>query len=265
MVAVAQLVEPRFVVPDVAGSSPVGHPTSVNINFFVNLEQIYKSINYIFSDENLLKEALTHPSLAYEKIDALPDNQRLEFLGDAVLQLVLTNDLCVRCPQLREGLLTKLRSRLVSTKALEEYAIFINLGNYILLGKGEEKSGGRERDSTLSDALEAVAGAIALDTDFSHAVEIVSNWFEPELDTLDTGQSKDPKTRLQELLQGRRWKLPEYSLLSAEGKDHEQCFEVQCRVVELDLVTTGSASSRKRAEQTAATALLEKLESSNDG
>ena len=85
----------------------------------MNLEQIYKSINYIFSDENLLKEALTHPSLAYEKIDALPDNQRLEFLGDAVLQLVLTNDLFVRFPQFSEGLLTKLRSRLVSTKALE--------------------------------------------------------------------------------------------------------------------------------------------------
>ena len=140
-----------------------------------------------------------------------------------------------------------------------------DLGSCLKLGTGEEKSGGRERDSILSDALEAVAGAIALDTDFSRAVEIVRIWFEPELETLDTRHSKDPKTRLQEYLQGRGWKLPDYSLLRSQGKEHEQLFEVQCRVSELDLITIGLASSRKRAEQAAAAALLEKLESSSDG
>ncbi len=216
-------------------------------------------IGHQFSDVGLLERALTHRS------HSKTHNERLEFVGDSVVNLVAAQLLFDRYPDYEEGELSRLRSRLVCREGLAVIAHRFDLGLCLKLGAGEEKSGGRERDSTLSDALEAVAGAIALDTDFSHAVEIVSNWFEPELDTLDTGQSKDPKTRLQELLQGRRWKLPEYSLLSAEGKDHEQCFEVQCRVVELDLVTTGSASSRKRAEQTAATALLEKLESSNDG
>ena len=133
MVTVAQLVEPRFVVPVVAGSSPVGHPISValrNFIFLLEMEKLQQDIGYIFRDEALLVEALTHPSLAYENESETPDNQRLEFLGDAVLQLVLTNDLFERFPDFSEGLLTKLRSRLVSTSALEEYALNINLGNY---------------------------------------------------------------------------------------------------------------------------------------
>ena len=137
------------------------------------MENLQQDIGYNFRNEALLVEALTHPSLAYENPSESSDNQRLEFLGDAVLQLVLTNDLFERFPEFPEGQLTKLRSRLVSTSALEEYALNINLGNHILLGKGEEKSGGRERTGILADAFEALIGAIYLDSDYEKAKSFI--------------------------------------------------------------------------------------------
>ena len=221
--------------------------------------RLQSAIGYRFSDVGLLERALTHRS------HSKTHNERLEFVGDSVVNLVAAQLLFDRYPGHEEGELSRLRSRLVCREGLAAIAHRFDLGSCLRLGAGEEKSGGRERDSILSDALEAVAGAVALDTDFSSAVEVVRIWFEPELETLDTGHSKDPKTRLQEYLQGRGWKLPDYSLLRAQGRDHEQSFEVQCSVAELDLVTTGSASSVKRAEQAAAATFLEKLESSNGG
>ena len=217
------------------------------------------AIGYQFSDVGLLERALTHRSRSKTH------NERLEFVGDSVVNLVAARLLFDFFPDHEEGELSRLRSRLVCREGLAVIARRFDLGSCLRLGAGEEKSGGRERDSILSDTLEAIAGAIVLDTDFGSAVDILRTWFEPELEALETGHSKDPKTRLQEYLQGRGWKLPDYSLLRAQGKDHEQLFQVQCRVSELDLVTTGSASSRKRAEQAAAATLLEKLESSNDG
>ena len=218
----------------------------------MKLEQIYKSINYIFSDENLLKEALTHPSLAFEKIDALPDNQRLEFLGDAVLQLVLTNDLFMRFPQFSEGLLTKLRSRLVSTKALEEYAIFINLGNHILLGKGEEKSGGRSRTGILADAFEALIGAIYLDSDFDTAKDFILYCCNDKMSRVVSDPiEKNPKGELQEILQSRSQEAPNYRVISQSGPDHDRLFTTEVFWKNL-VLGEGSGKSKKEAESNAA-------------
>ncbi len=218
----------------------------------MKLEQIHKSINYIFSDENLLKEALTHPSLAFEKIDALPDNQRLEFLGDAVLQLVLTNDLFMRFPQFSEGLLTKLRSRLVSTKALEEYAIFINLGNHILLGKGEEKSGGRSRTGILADAFEALIGAIYLDSDFDTAKDFILFCCNDKMSRVVSDPiEKNPKGELQEILQSRSQEAPNYRVISQSGPDHDRLFTTEVFWKNL-VLGEGSGKSKKEAESNAA-------------
>jgi len=223
----------------------------------VKLEQIYKSINYIFSDENLLKEALTHPSLAFEKIDALPDNQRLEFLGDAVLQLVLTNDLFMRFPQFSEGLLTKLRSRLVSTKALEEYAIFINLGNHILLGKGEEKSGGRSRTGILADAFEALIGAIYLDSDFDTAKDFILFCCNDKMSRVVSDPiEKNPKGELQEILQSRSQEAPNYRVISQSGPDHDRSFTTEVFWKNL-VLGEGSGKSKKEAESNAATSAID--------
>ena len=218
----------------------------------MKLEQIHKSINYIFSDENLLKEALTHPSLAFEKIDALPDNQRLEFLGDAVLQLVLTNDLFMRFPQFSEGLLTKLRSRLVSTKALEEYAIFINLGNHILLGKGEEKSGGRSRTGILADAFEALIGAIYLDSDFDTAKDFILFCCNDKMSRVVSDPiEKNPKGELQEILQSRSQEAANYRVISQSGPDHDRLFTTEVFWKNL-VLGEGSGKSKKEAESNAA-------------
>ena len=223
----------------------------------MKLEQIYKSINYIFRDENLLKEALTHSSLAFEKIDALPDNQRLEFLGDAVLQLVLTNDLFMRFPQFSEGLLTKLRSRLVSTKALEEYAIFINLGNHILLGKGEEKSGGRSRTGILADAFEALIGAIYLDSDFDTAKDFILFCCNDKMSRVVSDPiEKNPKGELQEILQSRSQEAPNYRVISQSGPDHDRSFTTEVFWKNL-VLGEGSGKSKKEAESNAAVSAIE--------
>ena len=223
----------------------------------MKLEQIYKSINYIFRDENLLKEALTHSSLAFEKIDALPDNQRLEFLGDAVLQLVLTNDLFMRFPQFSEGLLTKLRSRLVSTKALEEYAIFINLGNHILLGKGEEKSGGRSRTGILADAFEALIGAIYLDSDFDTAKDFILFCCNDKMSRVVSDPiEKNPKGELQEILQSQSHEAPNYRVISQSGPDHDRSFTTEVFWKNL-VLGEGSGKSKKEAESNAAVSAIE--------
>ena len=258
MVTVAQLVEPRFVVPVVAGSSPVGHPTSVeDFIFVVSLEQLYKSIGYVFSNENLLNEALTHPSLAYENTGNLPDNQRLEFLGDAVLQLVLTNDLFNRFPEFSEGLLTKLRSRLVSTKALEEYAKFINLGDYILLGKGEEKTGGRSRTGILADAFESLIGAIYLDSDFDTVRDFIMVCCKDKMSRVVSDPiEKNPKGELQEILQSLSQDAPNYRVISQSGPDHDRSFVTEVFWQNL-VLGKGLGKSKKESESNAAISAMQ--------
>ena len=166
------------------------------------MQPLESRIHYKFRNSLLLAEALTHPSLAYESQKPHFDNQRLEFLGDAVLQLIVTEELYKMFPDFTEGRLTKLRSRVVSRRALARFAMAIHLGDYVLLGKGEEATGGRRRLSTLADAFEALIGAVYLDSGPNPARELVLRLFESEIGSMVTSpEERNPKGELQELLQ----------------------------------------------------------------
>ena len=182
------------------------------------MQPIEQRIGYKFRNSLLLAEALTHPSLAYETQKPHFDNQRLEFLGDAVLQLILTTDLYHRFPEFAEGTMTKLRSRLVSRAALQEYARDIGLGQYLLIGKGEESSGGRDRPSTLADAFEALIGAIYLDSGFPEAQRFVLECCEEKMTRIAAKPiEKNPKGELQEILQSLSQRGPTYRVVSETG------------------------------------------------
>ncbi len=217
-------------------------------------------IRYKFRNSLLLAEALTHPSLGHETQRYHFDNQRLEFLGDAVLQLIFTEHLFQIFPDYSEGQLTKLRSRLVSREGLKVHAINIGLGDYMMMGKGEETSGGRARSSALADAFEALIGAMYLDSDLATVRKFVLreamiNIENVKFDTLDV----NPKGKLQELLQALSPKSPEYSILSESGPEHQKVFvsEVYWDGVKLG---RGEGQSKKEAEKFAAEdALVHKL------
>ncbi len=222
------------------------------------MKSLEKRIGYKFRNSLLLAEALTHPSLAYETQKPHFDNQRLEFLGDAVLQLVLTDELYQLFPKFAEGRLTKLRSRLVSRKALERYAIAYKLGKYLMIGKGEEASGGRKRSSTLADAFEALIGAIYLDGSLSAAHEFVLKACEEDLEHVAEAPTEiNPKGELQEILQGLSTRSPNYRIVSQEGPDHCRLFEAN---VEWggEILGSGSGQSKKAAEALAAADALDK-------
>lgn len=216
------------------------------------MEPLEVRIKLKFNNPLLLAEALTHPSLSYETQGQNFDNQRLEFLGDAVLQLILTRELFTAFPTLDEGTLTKLRSQLVSRPALQKYAMRLNLGAYLLMGRGEAASGGRERASTLSDALEALIGAIYLDQGLETATKFVIDLCRPELDELDLDQDHlNPKGRLQEILQASGSPSPVYELLQQRGPDH--CKEFVSRVLWQGMpLGSGQGTSKKLAETAAA-------------
>jgi len=220
------------------------------------MQPLESRINYKFRNSLLLAEALTHPSLAYESQKPHFDNQRLEFLGDAVLQLIVTAELFKRFPEFTEGRLTKLRSRVVSRRALARFALAIQLGDYMLLGKGEEATGGRRRISTLADALEALIGAIYLDAGLTAASELVLRLFEAEIgDMASSSEERNPKGELQEYLQAIHPQAPGYRIISESGPDHRRVFlaEVSWR----DLVlATGKGKSKKDAEARAAAEAL---------
>ena len=220
------------------------------------MKSLEKRIRYKFRNSLLLAEALTHPSLAYETQKPHFDNQRLEFLGDAVLQLVLTDELYHLFPKFAEGRLTKLRSRLVSRGALEKYAIRFKLGKYLMIGKGEEASGGRERASTLADAFEALIGAVYLDGTLTAAREfILYSCSEDLTHVTETPTEINPKGELQEILQGLSTRSPNYRIVSQEGPDHCRVFEAN---VEWNgqILGSGSGQSKKEAEALAATDAL---------
>lgn len=208
---------------------------------------------YVFADRSLLELALTHRSYAKT------NNERLEFLGDAVVNLAAAHVLYHRFPDVPEGVLSRLRSRLVCREALAIQARQFELGDLIRLGSGERKSGGRQRDSILSDALEALAGAIVEDSDLGTAAGCALHWFEPAAAALSVEDGYDPKTRLQEWLQARGLELPRYEVLSTEGEEHALSFTVAARLQTLKASAEGTGSSRRRAEQAAARALLEQL------
>ncbi len=213
---------------------------------------LIERLGYRFAEPALLEDALTHRSAGPG------NNERLEFLGDGVLNFVIAAELYRRKPGFREGELSRLRASLVRGETLAEIARQLELGDFLVLGSGELKSGGFRRDSILADALEAILGAIYLDGGFEACRDCVRRLFAELLDELpDAQQLKDPKTRLQEYLQGSGLALPEYQLLATSGKAHEQRFRVECRVAELALSAQATAGSRRKAEQSAASALLD--------
>ena len=211
---------------------------------------------HAFRDAALLTQALTHRSAGS------PHNERLEFLGDALVNLVVAEALYLRWPRADEGALTRARAELVRESALAAIARTLELGARLTLGPGELKSGGHRRDSILADALEALVAAIYLDSDFGHCREVVLPWFEPALAALPPPNKvgKDAKTRLQEWLQGRQRPLPVYALLHEGGEDHARIFRVSCTLAEPALVTEGEGCSRRAAEQQAAVAALKDIE-----
>ena len=222
------------------------------------MRTLEERISYKFRNSLLLAEALTHPSLAYETHKPHFDNQRLEFLGDAVIQLILTDELFHRFPDFNEGNLTKLRSRLVSRSALSRYASEIDLGSYLMMGKGEEASGGRSRASTLADAFEALLGAIYLDSgkSLTSPCAILLNLCREEI--ASGGRKPDdqnPKGQLQEILQAFSAHSPSYTIVAQGGPDHCRIFEsiVVWRSLTLG---KGSGPSKKEAEIEAARTAL---------
>jgi len=216
------------------------------------MDSLEELLGYKFRNSLLLAEALTHPSLAYETQRPHFDNQRLEFLGDAVLQLALTSHLYQIFPGFTEGDLTKMRARLVSKEALYNLAIGIDLGRFVLLGRGEELSGGRERASTLADAFEALLGAVYLDGGFEAACDVVLKVAKEEVDKIsEEPEEKNPKGRLQEALQAILPESPVYKVVSEEGPDHDKYFVVEVHWNNI-MLASGKGKNKKQAEAAAA-------------
>ena len=212
-----------------------------------SLDKLERKLGYTFKDSELAVLALTHRSYGGR------NNERLEFLGDSIVNFLIAEDLFQRFPEAREGQLSRLRARMVRGQTLAELAREFGLGDFLLLGSGELKSGGFRRESILADVVEALLGAIYLDAGMEACRERVQAWYASRLKTLSvTDQhNKDPKTRLQEYLQSRQQKLPDYELLSIEGKAHAQTFKVCCHVDGLS-DNEGTGSSRRIAEQQSA-------------
>lgn len=210
-------------------------------------EAIERAIGYRFRQPDLLRQALTHRSFG------APHNERLEFLGDAILSCVIAVALFERFGDLREGELSRLRAELVRQESLHRLAEAASLGEHLRLGEGELRSGGHRRPSILADALEAMFGAVYLDGGFADAQAVIRRLYANVLEALDPSKAlKDAKTRLQEWLQGRRLALPVYVLRATRGEAHAQEFEVECQVGELGVSECGTGSNRRAAEQEAA-------------
>jgi ribonuclease-3 len=215
---------------------------------------LVRILGHEFKQTALLTQALTHRS------HGIPNNERLEFLGDGVLNCVVAHLLYQQFPNLPEGDLSRMRAHLVREATLSEIAVSLSLGEYMRLGDGEMKSGGWRRPSMLADTLEALFGAIFLDGGFAAAQAVIEKLYAPLLEGLDPKSlGKDPKTFLQEYLQGRKLALPEYVLLATEGEAHCQSFRIECRIPALKVRAEGSGTSRRAAEQQAAQAAYELL------
>jgi ribonuclease-3 len=216
------------------------------------MNPLEERIGYKFRNSLLLAEALTHPSVGHETQRHHFNNQRLEFLGDAILQLVITEHLYQHFSSEAEGQLTKLRSRLVSRESLRVRAAALDLGQYLMIGRGEEASGGRKRASTLADAYEALIGAIYLDSDLETARQFILSQSKPDLEEVaEAPVDINPKGHLQELLQGISPSSPVYETVSETGPEHDKTFVVKC-VWEGMVLGQGSGRSKKQAETAAA-------------
>lgn len=220
-----------------------------------SLDTFCRILGYQFRDPELLETALTHRSVGSH------NNERLEFLGDAVLSFVISAELFRRFSTVNEGTLSRLRASLVKGDTLALIAIDLKVGDYLNLGSGELKSGGFRRESILADALEAIFGAVYLDSDIEQARQLILALYEDRIDTAQPAANlKDPKTRLQEFLQARRLPLPNYSVTAMEGEAHEQTFTISCSVDGLAEPAIATAASRRKAEQAAAELALRALE-----
>ncbi|MBI3772682.1 MAG: ribonuclease III [Gammaproteobacteria bacterium] len=218
------------------------------------MEKLLRRIGYNFQDASLLRLALTHRSVSNT------NNERLEFLGDAILGFLIAEELYRRFPTAAEGEMSRLRASLVKGQTLAVIASELELGEFMLLGSGELKSGGYRRDSILACTLEALIGAVYLDGGEAACRPLVQSLFASRLDQVSPDMvEKDPKTQLQEYLQARKLPLPVYDLSKVEGEAHSQTFYVECRVTGLPEPTMGEGRSRRFAEQAAASVALQKL------
>ncbi|PCI20505.1 MAG: ribonuclease III [Piscirickettsiaceae bacterium] len=210
----------------------------------LSLDRLQKKLGLKFRRIDVLEQALTHRSIGHK------NNERLEFLGDSILGFIVADRLYEQFPGADEGVLSRLRASLVNGDTLAELASKLELGEELVLGQGEKKSGGRHRKSILSDALEAIIGALYLDQGFVKTQQWLLSLLKERLDvlTVETAE-KDPKTRLQEHLQACGHNVPEYTVLTITGSDHDQLFEVQCKVTGINELLFARASSRKKAEQ----------------
>ena len=203
------------------------------------------------NDEKLLIQALTHRSAAKR------NNERMEFLGDAVLGMVIANDLYASQSELSEGQLTRARARIVKRESLASAGRRMNIGQFLVLGAGELRSGGRDRDSIVADAMEAIFAAVYLQNGLADAERLIRGALDVEIKaSIERSMDKDPKTALQEYLQAHKLELPQYSVTDVQGQDHQQQFFVECSAATLDTATSAVASTRRQAEQSAAAQAL---------
>jgi ribonuclease-3 len=221
-----------------------------------SLLELQARLQHTFNDSRLLTQALTHRSFSSDHYE------RLEFLGDSVLGLAISDLLYAQLDKLPEGDLSRVRANLVKQETLHQLAVGIRLPDVIRLGEGEIRSGGSKRPSILADALEAVIGAVYLDAGYDEAKALVHRLYEavsvnPQMDAI----GKDPKTELQEWLQGRRMKLPLYKVVGTTGAAHKQSFDIECEIAELRLSERGIGGSRRAGEQAAAAAMLQTIKS----
>jgi ribonuclease-3 len=237
-------------------NAPLAHELNA-ADLASHMNPLERRIGYKFRNSLLLAEALTHPSLSFERKTFHFDNQRLEFLGDAVLQLVVTHHLYRIFPSFNEGQMTKLRSRIVSREGLKMHAVALGLGSYLMLGRGEEANNGRERSSTLADAFEALIGAMYLDSDLETVRRFILRVAADELSALTFEPAEhNPKGELQEIIQSISPQSPAYEVISECGPDHQK--EFLCRVVWEDReLGRGSGQSKKQAEINAAANALQ--------
>jgi ribonuclease-3 len=219
------------------------------------LAELERSLGHRFASPDFARQALTHRSFG------TPHNERLEFLGDSLLNCAVATILYERFPALQEGDLSRLRAALVNQSSLSAIALKLGVGERLRLGEGELKSGGFRRPSILADAVEALLGAVFLDAGFDATRKAVEHLLAEQLERAEVSPvDKDPKTELQEHLQGRRLQLPRYAVMRTEGEAHDQTFTVECRVDDLGLVGSGTGASRRAAEQAAAAGVLAQLE-----
>ena len=221
-----------------------------------SLEGLENSLNYHFKDKTLLEKALTHRSVGSR------NNERLEYLGDSLLGFIIAENLYSRFEEATEGELTRLRASLVKGETLAKLARKIELGEFVKLGPGEKRTGGWRRVSILANTLEAIIGAIYLDSDFNTCRMIVLNIYSEFLDNTSLKTlEKDPKTRLQEYLQARKLGLPSYKIVAEEGAAHEKSFSIECEISDLDIHVRAAGRSKRIAEQAAADIVLKIIHS----